>query len=281
MPQGDVQVPGAQAAANGQGEQAPQFQMPDKLRGKSLEEVAKIYVDLERDYGKRSDYDQLRTRSGELEQQSQKFQEALQAWEQYRPALEKIGWDTSRLTQAQQQAQGQPDFLTQRLSKYGEILDAQEQAKYLLNDVIVPLYQADQQRIMQGVADAMRQAVEAHEGTIRQREKLLFSMLKRALPETKWDDIYGDAMKLAEKASKGYDPFEESARQEQERTRMETELQKKYEQRYNDRVRELENKRLATVTGSTRVSAAKVKPGSLAERRNAALSRLKEVAPDL
>lgn len=275
---------GGSVSVNQPGGSVP-FTMPEKFQGKSAEEIARVFVENEKTWGSRNDYDTLKARNGELEQQTQligKMQEALQSWEQYRPALEAVGWDPKRITQASNATpQGQPDFLTQRLSKYGEILDVQEQARYLLQDVLAPLYQADQQRVLQGVGQAMKQAIEDHEGTVRQREKLLFSMLKRALPDVAWDDIYGNAMKVAEQASKGFDPFELDREREAERKRIESEAEKRYEQKYNDRIREMENKRLATVTGSTKVSASRVKPDGPAARRTEAMRRLKEVAPDL
>ena len=188
-----------------------QFQMPDKFANKSIEDVARAYGELEKQYGQRSDYDDVKRKYTEQESQGRQYREALQAWEQYRPHLEKIGWDTRKLDQlaSGQAGPAQSGVSMEAWAQKWANATPEEQLPYLLNSVIAPLYQAAQAESNRQLTGQLQQVFQQQSAYQGQKEKLLFSMLKAVFPDKDIDGIYNSALQKAEQmTAQGFDPFQ-------------------------------------------------------------------------
>lgn len=187
------------------------FQLPEKFANKSLEDVARAYGELEKQYGQRSDYDDIKRKYTEQESQGRQYKEALQAWEQYRPHLEKIGWDTRKLDQLAtgQAGPAQSQVSMEAWANKWANATPEEQLPYLLNSVIAPLYQAAQAENNRALTTQLQQVFQQQSSYQAQKEKLLFSMLKAVFPDKDIDGIYGAALQKAEQmTAQGFDPFQ-------------------------------------------------------------------------
>ena len=263
---------------------AESFVMPEKLRGKSIEEMARVYVEGEKTWGARADYDTLKQRVSELEPQSSKvkqYEEALQAWEQYRPALEKIGWDTRKLQQqTAPSAPSGPATLEQYAQRWGE-LDVSQQLPYLLNDVLIPAYRADRDQLITQIAGALKQSLEQQNTYYSQKEKLMFSMLKALLPDKDIDGLYKSAYAKAEEMSKGgYDPFQAHLEAQLSEKKREEDWKKREEQIRADMKREYDERGRARVVGTTQRTAGQPAKGKK-ELRDMALKNATTVLSSL
>src|SRR3990167_6515652 len=220
--------------------------VPEKLRGKTAADLLKTYIEGEKAFGQRADYDDLKRKSTEYEASVRQQQAPLQSWEQYRPYLEKLGWDTKRLEQV---ASGQAGPAQSQVSmeawatKWASAAP-EEQLPFLLQTVIAPLYQSAMGEYTKNLMGQLHTVFQQQQGYQAQKEKLLFSMLEAILPDKDIKGIYNAAMQKAEEMTKtGFDPFqavlqgEVSKRQREEdekklrlqlRAEIEQELQAKY-----------------------------------------------------
>lgn len=265
------------------------FTVPEKFVGKSVEDVARAYVELEKQFGARSDYDQLKQEREALRGKTQTYEQALQAWEPWRAHLEAFGWDPTKLRQAMQASQSaattqSANVLEQWASKWSEYLtNAQyDQAfPWLLNEVIAPLYRADQQRVLEAISGSLQNAMRGFHNHYSQREKLMFSMLKALMPDKDIQGLYDSAYKRAEeRAKEGYDPFLDEMHaqlDQQKRTEWEKEREKQIRA---DLLREQEERARPSVLGAPRAPAGGTKPKSAEERRLQAVRRIREIAPE-
>jgi len=272
----------------GQAAQPQAFSMPEQFANKGPEDIARAYVELEKQYGARADYDQLKQRSEQFDSVSKQYQDAqaaLQAWEPWRPYLEATGWDSAKLANALQAQNGQPqgqqpDLLGQWSSRWAE-LPADQQLPWFVKDVLVPLGNAWQAQQAQHYAQQFQQGMTQQNNYYAQKEKLLFSMLKAALPDVKWDEIYQAGYKTAEEYSKGIDPFELTAkRMADEKKRLE-EWGKREKQLRADWEREQENKRMPSVAGAPRGATGGKKPTNDLERRATAVKLIRDKNPEI
>lgn len=202
----ETQDPQNQPGAGGE----PQWQMPEKFAGKSAEEIARVYGDLEKSYGARSDYDDIKRKYTETESMGRQQQFALQRWEQYRPYLEKIGWDVRKMEQVASGQAGpdQSQVSMEAWSQKWANASPEEQLPYLLNSVIAPLYQAAQAESNRTLGQQLGQAFQ-QQTAYQAQKKLLFSMLKAVFPDKDIDGIYSSALQKAEQmTAQGFDPFQ-------------------------------------------------------------------------
>lgn len=185
-------------------ERLGEMDVPEKFRGKTAADVMKAYVEGEKAFGQRADYDDLKRRTSE-------YESTLATWNQWAPYLEKIGWDARKFDQlatgqaGPAQSQVSMEAWTQKWAN----ATPEEQLPYLLQNIIAPLYQSAQAEYTKGLTAQIQQAFQQQSTYSAQKEKLLFSMLKAVFPDKDIDGIYGAALQKAEQMTQqGFDPFQ-------------------------------------------------------------------------
>jgi hypothetical protein len=204
----EQQTPQNQSGTGGEEFRFPErlgeLEVPEKFRGKTAAEALKTYVEGEKAFGQRADYDDLKRRTSEYER-------TLSTWNQWAPYLEKIGWDARKLDQLAtgQAGPAQSGVSMEAWAQRWANVSPEEQLPYLLRDVIAPLYQAAQAEYTKGLTTQLQQAFQQQTAYQAQKEKLLFSMLKAVLPDKDIDGIYNAALQRAEQMTQqGFDPFQ-------------------------------------------------------------------------
>src|SRR3990167_1903998 len=187
------------------------LEVPEKLRGKSAAELLKTYMEGEKAFGQRADYDDIKRKTADYETRLAEYQNALQAWEPWRGVLDQAGWDASKvqqgLTRLQEQARTQAPTLDQWAAEYAQ-LGPEQQLPFFLQKVIAPLYQAATQQYHQNLMAQLGQVFQQQQAQSQQRERLWFDFLKAVHPDKDIDGIYNTAMKMTEDMTKqGWSPF--------------------------------------------------------------------------
>lgn len=261
------------------------LEVPEKLRGKTAAELLKTYIEGEKAFGQRADYDDLKRKSTEFEASVRQQQAALQAWEPYRPYLEKLGWDTRKLEQLAtgQAGPAQTEVSMQAWASKWANAAPEEQLPFLLQSVIAPLYQSAMAEYTKNLTGQLQQVFQQQQGYQAQKEKLLFSMLKAVLPDTDIDGIYTAAMQKAEEMTKsGFDPFQ-AVLQGEVSKRQHAEDEKKLRQQIRAEVeQEFTAKSTPTLPRSQQIRGSQSeRPLGREAKRAAAVKKALELAPHL
>lgn len=263
------------------------LEVPEKLRGKTAAEVLKTYLEGEKTFGQRADYDDLKRKGVEYDAQVRQLQAENQAWEQYRAPLEKLGWDVSKLEQVAtgQAGPAQTQVSLERWAQQWANTTPEEQIPYLLQQVIAPLYQSAMQTYTKTLMEQLGQAFQQQQGYQAQKEKLWISWLKAAFPEKakNLDDTYTAAMQLTQQMmQKGYDPFQavmetvvSKQQQDQEMENVRKQTRAEVEQEFTAKQTPTMTRRTTPVTDNA------TRPKRREAIRNAALKAALEKAPHL
>lgn len=255
------------------------LEVPEKFRGKTAADALRTYLEGEKTFGQRADYDDIKRKTGEYEQ-------TLATWNQWAPYLEKIGWDAKKFDQlaSGQAGPSQSNVSMETWSGKWANLTPEEQMPYLLNQVIAPLYQAAQAEYTKGLTAQLQQVFQQQSTYQSQKEKLLFSMLKAVFPDKDIDGIYGAALKKAEQMTQqGFDPFQAVMEGEVSK-RQRDEDEKKLRQQVRAEIEQEFQARNAPVlprTQSIRSKATGERPKGREAIRDAAVRGILEKAPHL
>lgn len=255
------------------------LEIPEKFRGKTAADVMKAYVEGERTFGQRADYDDLKRRASE-------YESTLATWNQWAPYLEKIGWDAHKIDQLAtgQAGPAQSQVSMEAWAQKWANAAPEEQLPYLLNQVIAPLYQQAQAEYTKGLTAQLQQVFQQQSTYQSQKEKLLFSMLKAVFPDKDIDGIYSAALQKAEQMTQhGFDPFqavlesEVSKRQrDEDEKKLRQQIRSEIEQEFQAR-----NGQALPRTSSIRSKAQADRPKGREAIRAAAVRAALETAPHL
>ena len=228
------------------------FQLPEKFKDKPPEEIARAYVELEKQFGQRADYDELKRRSTESEASVRQRDAALQSWEQYRPYLEKLGWDTAKLERlaSGQGGPAQTEVSMEAWASKWASAPPEEQIPFLLQTVLAPLFQNAMGEYTKNLMTHLQTQTQQQAALQAQKDKLLVSWLKAAFPEKSQalDNIYTAAMERAQKMKEGgWDPFQAVMESEMSKTQRDEEEKKLRQQIRAEVEQELQAKNAPTV----------------------------------
>lgn len=184
------------------------WQMPERFRGKSADEIARAYGELEGAHGRANE--QLGRMNGVLNQWKQ-------TWNQWTPVLQRVNWEPSRLAQV---LEGQADAARDRGDERGA-QRLERQAERVWHDLVDPREQSEylDQRFTkheEGLLNRIAQMVEAQQAAtlkyINNYGGLSLRAIEKKLknPKLEIKALLEEATRLA--SGRVYDPLDHAER---------------------------------------------------------------------